>query len=390
MKFNRLSTTKQGLAPGLAVAAFGLTLATGGIPTLAYGQTTTTTAAATTVTAASCAYPVVQAAVTAAKVGQTVVIPAGDCDWGAKQLTVTAGITLKGSGRNATILRRTAAVPVNTYLIRVDCGNVKQIKVSDMTLVGANLPKSEDRGLGLLYGCVDFVVSNMKFTKFVFAGIEVRGSSRQRGVIHDSEFIDNYNVTNGSLGYGVVVFGDGTWPALELGSQNAVFVEDNYMSGNRHHIASNNGSRYVFRYNYAQATDATKDFSQVDAHGLGGAARGSRSYEVYYNKFYAIVSTGRNLAGVGIRGGDGVVYNNTYGPGIAYPVLLLVEAAMSDPAVCGTYPVQDQIRKLVVAESVPNAVFNKCEKSVALNRDYFVQTKAGYKPYFYPHPLRTY
>lgn len=354
----------------------------------AHAQTSTTTAVANagTVTAASCAFPAVQTAVYAAKVGQTVAIPAGDCDWGANQLVVLAGISLKGAGMNMTTLRRTAAVPVNTYLIRVDCGNGKQVKVSDMTLVGANLPKSQDRGLGLLYGCVDFVVSSMKFTKFVFAGVEIRGAQRQRGVIHNSEFIDNYNATVRNLGYGIVVFGDGTWPALELGTQNAIFVEDNYMVGNRHHIAANNGARYVFRYNFAQANDLTKDYSQVDAHGLSSATRGTRSYEIYYNKFYAVVSKGRNSAAVGIRGGDGVIYNNTYDTNtIAYPVLLMLEAAA-----CGTYPVQDQIRNTVIAEDIPNAVTSQCAKSVALNRDYFVKAKAGYKPYFYPHPLRTY
>lgn len=379
MNPNHVSISKQGLAPSLAYC-FVLAIAVCSIQPHAYAQTTPAT-----VTVANCTYPAVQAAVTAAKLGQTIIIPAGDCDWGANQLTVNTGITLKGAGRNVTTLRRTAAVSANTFLIRVDCGSAKGIKVSDMTLVGANLPKSEDRGLGLLYGCIDFVVSNMKFTKFVFAGIEVRGPTSQRGVIHDSEFIDNYNTTNGSLGYGIVVFGDGKWPALELGSQNAIFVEDNYFSGNRHHIAANNGARYVFRYNYAQATQQTKDFPQVDAHGLSSSPRGTRSYEVYYNKFYANVTSGRNLAAVGIRGGDGVVYNNTYGPNIAYPVLLQLEAAA-----CGTYPVQDQIRRAVIAESVPNAVMSQCEKSVALNRDYFVQAKAGYKPYFYPHPLRAY
>ncbi|MBB3222345.1 hypothetical protein [Pseudoduganella umbonata] len=388
MNLNRVSIKKQCLAPGVVNYGLVLALAACGVHSQAFGQTTTiitTTTATTTVKAASCLFPAVQAAVSVAKAGQTVVVPAGDCDWGANQLTVPTGISMQGAGRNLTTIRRTAAVPANTYLIAATCTTSKPVKFSDMTLVGANLPRSQDRGLGLLYGCVDFVVSNMKFTKFVFAGIEVRGPVRQRGVIHDSEFIDNYNTTNGSLGYGIVVFGDGTWPALELGSQNAVFVEDNYMSGNRHHIAANNGARYVFRYNYAQATQATKDFSQVDAHGFSSSPRGTRSYEVYYNKFYANITSGRNLTAVGIRGGDGVVYNNTYGPNIAYPVLLLLEAAT-----CGTYPVQDQVRKAVIAEAVPNPVMSQCEKSIALNRDYFVQAKAGYKPYFYPHPLRTY
>jgi len=336
-----------------------------------------------TVKLASCTFPTVQAAVSAAVPGQTVVLPAGTCDWGANQLAIRAGIALKGAGIDATILKRTAAVAVNTYLVRFDCSNGLQAKFSDMTLVGADLPYSEDRGLGLTNGCVDFAVWNAKFTKFVFAGVEISGSAKQRGVVYNSQFIDNYNSTVHNLGYGIVVFGDGTWPALELGSANAVFVEDNTMSGNRHHIAANGGARYVFRHNTGIANDLTKDFPQVDAHGLSSSPRGTRSWEVYENRFSATLSSGRNFAGVGMRGGDGVIFNNTYSANIAYPVALILEGAA-----CGTYPVQDQITQAFIQESVPNAVSSRCEPSIALNREYFLGTKPGYKPYTYPHPLR--
>lgn len=330
----------------------------------------------------TCNFSAVQAAVAIALPGQTVTVPAGTCDWGANQLSIPAGIALKGAGMHATVLQRTAAVAVNTYLVSFDCTNGKQAKFSDMTLVGADLPYSEDRGLGLLNGCLDFVVSNAKFTKFVFAGVEVRGGA-QRGVIYNSQFIDNYNSTVRNLGYGVVVFGDGAWPALELGSANAVFVEGNYMSGNRHHMAANNGARYVFRYNTAVANDLTKDFWQIDAHGLSSSRRGTRSWEIYNNNFSATLSKGRNLAAIGMRGGDGVIFNNTYTSDIAYPVLLLLEGAQ-----CGTYPVQDQIMQAFIAESATDAVTSRCEPSIALNREYFLTAKPGYAPYQYPHPLR--
>ncbi len=285
---------------------------------------------------------------------------------------------------NATTLRRTAPVAVNTYLVMFDCTNGKQARFSDMTLVGADLSYSEDRGLGLINGCVDFVVSNAKFTKFVFAGIEVRGGASQRGVISKSQFLDNYNTTLGTLGYGVAVFGDGTWPALELGSANAVFVESNFMSGNRHHIAANNGARFVFRHNTVVATDRTKDFPQVDAHGLSSSPRGTRSWEVYRNSFSATLSTGRNLAAIGMRGGDGVIFSNAYSSNIAYPVLLVLEGVE-----CGTYPVQDQIMQAFITESAAEAVTSRCESSIALNREYFLTPKPGYQPYPYPHPLRS-
>lgn len=331
---------------------------------------------------ATCNFEAVQTAVTKSAPGDTVTIPAGYCNWGANQLSVPAGIALKGAGMRATVLRRTAPVPASVYMVRMECYNGKQAKFSDMTLVGANLPESQDRGLGLVGGCVDFVVSNAKFTKFVFAGVEVRGGEGQRGVIHSSQFIDNYSAPVRNLGYGVVVYGAGTWPALELGSANAVFVESNYMSGNRHHIAANNGARFVFRRNTAVANDLTKDYPQVDAHGLSTSPRGTRSWEVYQNSFSATLSQGRNLAAIGIRGGDGVIFDNTYTSNIAHPVLLVLEGVA-----CGTYPVKDQITQAFISDGDP--VTSRCESSIALNRDYFLTEKPGYAPYPYPHPLRT-
>jgi hypothetical protein len=339
-------------------------------------------ASASTKRAADCSFEAVQAALLASRPGDTLAIPPGDCDWGAKQLTLPAGIKLRGAGRELTSLRRTAVVPPNIYLVRIDCRSGGKAVFSDITLVGANLPESAERGLGLINGCVDFVVANARFTRFVFAGVEVRGAAIQRGVIHGSQFINNYNHAVHNLGYGIVVFGDGSWPALELGSENAVFVEDNYFFGNRHHIASNNGSRYVFRRNIAVASDLTKDFWQVDAHGLSSAARGSRSWEIYDNRFSATLSKGRNLAAIGLRGGDGVVYDNTFAPAIAHPVLLLLEGAR-----CGSAPGKDQIRAAHIAER-PGAVVSTCPASVKLQRDYFLGRREHYQPYVYPHPLR--
>lgn len=338
------------------------------------------------IVAASCEFLAVQVAAASASAGQTVFIPKGTCDWGANQLTVPAGITIKGAGRDLTILRRTASVPVNTYLIKFDCWNGKRATLLDMTLEGAMISNSEDRGLGLINGCVDFKVGDAKFTKFTFAGVEVRGSSRQRGVIYRSQFINNYNPQLRNLGYGVVVLGDGSWPALDLGSENAVFLENNYMSGNRHHIASNNGARYVFRYNAAEATDLTKDYPQVDAHGLSSSPQGTRSWEVYGNSFTArLTGTAKAYAGVGMRGGDGIINNNSFAKNIAKPIVLQLEYG----AICGSSYMLNQIRQAYIWANVNGAVTSLCSLSIAQDKEYFNIAKPNYKAYTYPHPLRT-
>ncbi len=234
-------------------------------------------------------------------------------------------------------------------------------------------------------------MTDSKFTRFTFSAIYVGDSPGQRGVIYRNNFIDNYAPALANLGYGVVVYGGGAWPALDLGSQNAVFVEDNYFSGNRHNIASNNGSVYVFRYNTVVGTDAAKDYAMTDAHGVSSSPRGSRSYEIYNNSYSTNISGGLQRSAIGIRGGDGVIFNNTAPASISRTIELMTEGFS-----CGSYPGPDQIRSLYIWNNsanpqngyTSNGIDNTCPSSIGLNRDYFLSPRPGYTPYTYPHPLR--
>ena len=90
---------------------------------------------------------------------------------------------------------------------------------------------------------------------------------------------------------------------MGLGTNNAVFVEDNVFTrthGNA--IDSNYGGRYVFRYN--EVNDA-----YIEAHSVQGENRASRSWEIYNNTINQV-----NIAmwiPFSLRGGTGVVFNNT-------------------------------------------------------------------------------
>jgi hypothetical protein len=210
-------------------------------------------------------------------------------------------------------------------------------------------------------------------------------------VIYKNNFINNYAPDLHNLGYGVVVYGGGVWPALSLGTEKAVYVEDNYFEGNRHNIASNNGSVYVFRYNKVVGTDAAKDYAMTDAHGRSSSPRGSRSFEIYNNAYSTRLSSGLQRSAVGIRGGDGVIFNNTAPASISRTVELMVEGFG-----CGTYPGPDQSRSVYIWNNsanpqngyTTNGIANTCPASLGLNRDYFLSPKPGYTPYTYPHPLR--
>jgi hypothetical protein len=296
-----------------------------------------------TLFAASCEFSDVQYAVRAAGMGATVQIPAGDCNWGTQQLNILAGTYLRGSGQDLTIIRRDGDVPNTRYLVAYNCSNHRQAIFSDMTLVGNGNGEIQDKGLGLLNGCQDFKVFNSTFKDFIFSAVYVGDAPHQRGVIYKNNFIDNFSSSLMNLGYGVVVYGGGAWPPLELGTENAVFVEDNYFSGNRHNIASNNGSVYVFRHNKVVGQDPAKDFAMTDAHGLSSSPRGSRSFEIYDNIYETNISSGLQRTAIGIRGGDGVIFNNTISSTISRGIELMPEGFH-----CGAYPGRDQIRSVYI------------------------------------------
>lgn len=340
---------------------------------------------AATITAASChntvAQPDVRTALLSARDGDTVIIPAGTCDWEGNTLTVVGGVSIQGAGKTDTVLRGSSGTGT---LITIDCSNRKSSSFSDMTLVGKATPAIRDGGLTLANGCKDFKVFNSKFTDFGNHGISVVGNSR--GVIFNNEFIDNFRESQvgGAMGYGVVVYGDGTWPPLELGTANAVFIEDNLFSGNRHDIASNNGSRYVFRYNTVIVTPSVRHFPMVDAHGHASSPRGSRSWEIYNNTF----ST--NLppkvfarSAVGIRGGDGVVFNNVITSSSTVRHMIDLKALEIGP----TYPTMDQMRSGYFWDNTPSTLLNEAPGNLVEGRDYFLYARPGYKSYTYPHPL---
>jgi len=348
-----------------------------------------TTSASANVTAASCSYADVSAAVAGATTGTTVNIPAGTCSWGTQQLTVPGGIHLAGAGQNATIIQRVGAA--TNYLVEFDCTKGGQAEFSNMSLVGNGNGAIQDNGLALMNGCMDFKVYNSEFSNFIDSAVWVGDSANQRGVIYNNSFLNNFSATLDNLGYGVVVYGAGTWPALSLGSQNSVFVEDNYFSGNRHNIASNNSSVYVFRYNTVIGQETAKDFAMTDTHGLTVWSTGSRSYEIYNNHYSTNLSSGMQRTAVGIRGGDGVIFNNTATASIARTVELIVEGPT-----CGTFPMVGQIRAAYIWNNSNNAsngyttngIADDCPTTIELGRDYFLSPMPGYTPYAYPHPLR--
>jgi hypothetical protein len=384
----------------------------------------------TKVDAKSCSFADVSAVAADAVPGTQVNIPAGTCDWGLNSLKVGPGVYIKGAGKNqTTIVRNPSADPASAekrgpgnYLITFNCAPGKPNTLSNLTLQGSgkggekqNGSDERDNGLhlsGWKYvngarmpsSCEDFRIFNTKFSGFGFAAINVNGSpATTRGVIFNNDFINNYFYNTRAqavvLGYGVSVYGDGSWPDLALGTAENIFIENNYMVGNRHHVASNNSSRYVFRYNTVIATPSTRNDFSVDAHGRGvnnGSKTGSRQYEIYGNVIETdLPKTEMARTAIGIRGGDGVIFNNAIGAQFRLGIELMIEGSYDDKGKLDCKSAPDSIADLYVWDNqllMPNAAKNGitsvCSEIIKQGRDYFIQPKKGYAPFTYPHPLR--
>lgn len=329
----------------------------------------------------------IQSAINQASAGDTVMIPAGTFTYSGT-ITISSGITILGAGKNATVLKKSGSSTTALFVI----SNSERTTIGNLSLVGIESSSSrlQDNGIRI-NNSKDFHIFEIAFRHFGYSAVYAKGNCR--GVIRKCDFIDIYRSTIGNLGYGVVVYGDrdGAWSRpLDLGTENAVYVEDCYFRNNRHAIASNDGSRYVFRYNTVM--DNAGNFQPIDAHGREyGSPRGSRSYEVYGN---TVDNTVRNSwCQVFIRGGDGVIFDNTFLGGTnSTPILL---ANRSDGGHTSTsYPAPDQTRLLYVwnnkvasGNTVGVTVRSGHTSFFQLGRDYFHEKMPGYTPYTYPHPL---
>ncbi|MDR0306147.1 MAG: putative Ig domain-containing protein [Chitinispirillales bacterium] len=331
----------------------------------------------------------IQAAVYQAAAGDTVRIPAGTFNYSGS-VSMNGGITILGAGKNSTVLNKTGSS--TTAMFVVNGNNGRRVTIGQLTLSGITGSSStmQDNGIRL-NSCTDFHVFDVAFKNFGYSAVYVTGNSR--GVLRKCDFLNIFRQAINNLGYGVVIYGDrdGSWSRpLQLGTADAIYIEDCYFSNNRHAVASNDGSKYVFRYN--TVVDNAGNFQSVDAHGREyGSPRGSRSFEVYNN---TIDNSVRNAwCSIMIRGGDGVVFNNNLLRGTSSaPILLCNRTDGSHSST--SYPAPDQTRSLYVWNNklsngniVGVTVRGGHESFFRLGRDYFHQEMPGYKPYTYPHPL---
>ena len=305
--------------------------------------------------------------------GGVVFIPEGDFVLNGS-VTIRDNVEVVGAGIGKTVLRTSG--PSMVIKMRGD-----NTRISSLSLISTDY----DGGNGIMIdNCIDFRVDHVHIEGYSSqAAIYIEGIDT-RGVI-DHSYFKMKPVSD--LGYGIVVYRDDYWDdQMELGTEDAVFIEDNTFVNTRHAVAANSGAHYVFRHNvieqnvYAQA---------IDAHGpYWGSTEGTRCVEIYDNLIENPEASGSERA-MGIRGGGGVIFNNTI-IGYTYGIMLIME----DHQDMDSYPVYHQVHDLYIwdnsfsgeAEVIVQNL-DHARTFIIQDRDYFLYALPGYIPYTYPHPL---
>ena len=329
----------------------------------------------------------VQTILDATQPGGIAQLPEG-CYQVTSSITLPPCVQLVGAGVDKTILYREPAGNYYSPIIKV-VGNANSqcvTQISGMAIIGVRDTDDTGQDYGVLLSNLnDFRLDHLYLEGFGYAGVSVEGSSS--GVIDHAVFIDNYKRGVDNLGYGVVVYGKGTWNTdSALGDAQATFVEDSLFVGNRHAIAASAGAHYIFRNNQVLHSVVA---CAVDAHGMGyGSAHGTQFVEIYHN---TIEDPDYDECGIGIRGGGGVIFENTL-QGYKNPILLILEWGTPESNKA-KYPAQDQIHNLyiwgnqITGGSTGPVVDETGMGFIEAGRDYFMEPMPGYSPYTYPHPL---
>ena len=368
----------------------------------------------------------VQAAINAANPGDTVIVPAGSATWDS-DLTINKSVKVIGAGIGKTIVSRGS-------------GNCAVL----MTANGARFSGFEFVSGGMTVRGQGWRIDHVRFgsgggSQTLLA--ERRGSSGlPTGVIDNCDLLNTRVIVSSDT-----ILDHEAWrEPSAIGTGNAVYVEDCYWTGTTtpSHVDTNYGGRYVVRYNRMEKSNNGVVF---EVHSLQGNHRASRSWEIYEN---TIVATGGVWCPALIRGGTGVVFNNTfsgnftvfglaldnirswanigyysYPPGVAagLPSENSLWDGNTEPyATYEGWPARDQIGRGQDAwlwttqnpfppqASEPAYFWNnkragtgvdllpflhnnnrRQPKHLVAGRDFYANTpRPGYTPYTYPHPLR--
>lgn len=386
---------------------------------------------ATTYTAVSCSFADVTTALNAAKTGDIVAIPNGNCSW-SSPLTIAKGITLRGAGIDSTIITNIGT----ESLIDVNLSSNVPIRITGIYF--DNVSTITTRNAIDVNGKLDgsFALTKLRIDHNTFK--KGKRAVHVRGWVYG--VIDNNNFLNCDIGVGISGDDNYSWMrAIAAGTADALFIETNTFTINNdtdrepnEQVYHQGGGRTVTRYNTFDGTSYTVGNSLFfDSHGNNNYYTGTSSdfrgqpiLEIYMNTFKAH----KTYSMLYFRGGSLLVWNNALSitTGTTQKMILTEEESwqlLVFPTLATVWPAEDQINNSFFW----NNTFNGSPIGVQLknvsdttfiqeNRDYFLHApqstggksiyvgRAGgamtfssvvanayypYTPYAYPHPLTT-
>jgi hypothetical protein len=345
--------------------------------------------------------PDVQAAVDAAGSGDTVRIPAGSFSYGDEEVVINkSNITITGTGNQETILHRDVDAGW-VGIFRIRGGN--NITIQNLQLFGLNSASASEDDFGIY---VSGDVKNLRITnsrfQYMSRGIAIEGANAT-GVIDHNKFFDIYRPAIANLGYGIAPVAR-TWTQdIQWGGPDALFIEDNEFYNMRHAVSAGSGMYYVFRHNHTtknfpkekendicwgdQMTGDCyyKGWQAVDSHGGGYSDDfGTRAAEIYENIIETEIQNDASGAGIYIRGGDALIFNNTIKLNYNDGITLMIEGG-TDPT--SIYQIHDTYIWNNTIDLPGQDIVNEDPGDIKEGRDYHLSPKPGYTPYTYPHPL---
>lgn len=251
----------------------------------------------TTLTASSCSLDDVRAALASAHDGDTIQIPAGRCTWN-DSLVVTAGVRILGAGIDVTTLEGG----------RFEMQGDRIFRVSGLTFTGTAGFDVSSHAHGWRIDHVRFDhVTGWAANRIVW--VEPDAGGYTSGVVDHATFDAPQSIqvhvreTSGG--------GNGSWQRpLDMGGVDAVYVEDSEFLHDVVDVSApvtdcEGGGRIVVRHSrivnsYTEMHDA-----------ITGGLRSCRRWETYANTFET-TDPGGQCAYLGIRGGTGVAFDNTF------------------------------------------------------------------------------
>lgn len=353
----------------------------------------------------------VQAAINAASNGNKILVPAGSFSWSGG-ISISKGIWLSGAGKT------TSGSVITAGKITITKNASAPIRVSGFRFTG----NSSHLSIGGASTARAYIIQNCYFYS---NGSDFMNVGANGGLFDHNDF---YMPPSSAGGPDVMAiqpnenwsqattFGNADTQGPNGGERNIYFENNTFTNILETAPDGDAGARLVIRYNtYIDSSIVFHSGSPNDT-----SPDGTRQFEIYNNTFDRVISSNNLNKWVWVRGGSGVIANNTMDSVNTpdYGGKTSIRLGIGCPT---GYPVAHQIGQTnLPAQSPPpqpllifgNTGVGATESNwlsitangtggggstgcsnpgnyVKVNRDYYLNNKWNWTPFTYPHPLVT-